>query len=236
MRYLCLHGFSGSPESFAGLSLPSGAVIPTLGGHLGTAAVGSFWDEVERLAALGEGCSGLFGYSLGGRLGLGLLARYPTRFAHAVIVSAQAGLKTEAERLARRAADLRFVRLLEERGLVAFVDAWQALPLWASQGTLPESVKQAQRQQRLRHQAGGLAHSLIQHGLGEMPDLRQQLTQVRARVDVLVGERDEKFVTLGRELCGIIPGARLTTMPGAGHNLLLERPEACSQTFEQGTP
>lgn len=236
MRYLCLHGFTGSPESFAGLSLPNDSLLPTLGGHLGTAAVGGFWDEVERLAALGEGCTGLFGYSLGGRLALGLLARYPTRFEHAVIVSAQPGLQTEAERLARRGADLRFVRLLGERGLTAFVDTWQALPLWASQGSLPDAVKQAQREQRLRHQALGLAQSLIQHGLCEMPDLRAELALVRCPVDVLVGERDEKFVALAHELCSIIPSARLTVTPGAGHNLLLERPQVCSQLFQRGTP
>ena len=234
MRYLLLHGFTGAPESFSGLRVPEGSVTPTLGGHLGTPALGGFWDEVERLAALGQGCSGLFGYSLGGRLALGLLARYPARFAHAVIVSAQPGLVTNAERSARRDADLRFVELLNERGLVAFVDAWQALALWASQGALPEPVKQMQRAQRLRHQAAGLAQSLTQHGLGEMPDLRAQLAEVRTPVDVLVGERDDKFVTLGRELCGIVSGARLTIAPGAGHNLLLERPELCSELLARG--
>ena len=235
MRYLCLHGFTGSPESFAGLELPEGSLTPTLGGHLGTGVVGGFDDEVERLAALGEDCQGLFGYSLGGRFALGLLARYPARFAHAVIASAQPGLRTDVERLARRDADLRFVALLNERGPLAFVDAWQALPLWASQGTLPDTLKQAQREQRLRHEASGLAQSLVQHGLGEMPDFRAQLADVRASVDVLVGERDSKFVAFGRELCGIIPGARLTIAPGAGHNLLLERPELCAQVLKQGT-
>jgi len=233
MNYLLLHGFTGTPESFSGLRVPQGSILPTLGGHVGTTALGSFEAEVERLAGLGAGCSGLFGYSLGGRLALGLLARYPDRFGHAVIVSAQPGLKTDAERRARRDADSRFVSVLKERGLLAFVDAWQALPLWASQGALPEAVKQEQRAQRLRHHAAGLSQSLLQHGLGEMPDLRPRLAAVRTRVDVLVGERDDKFVALGHELCDIISGARLTIAPGAGHNLLLERPELCSQMFER---
>jgi 2-succinyl-6-hydroxy-2,4-cyclohexadiene-1-carboxylate synthase len=235
VRYLLLHGFTGTAESFSGLRVPEGSIAPTLGGHLGTPALGSFEDEVERLAALGAGCAGLFGYSLGGRLALGLLARYPTRFARAVIVSAQPGLASDAERSARRDADLRFVNLLTERGLSAFVDAWQALPLWASQGALPEAVKQEQRAQRLRHHAAGLSQSLRQHGLGEMPDLRPPLARVQTAVDVLVGERDDKFVALGRELCEIISGARLTIAPGAGHNLLLERPELCSQMLAPGT-
>jgi 2-succinyl-6-hydroxy-2,4-cyclohexadiene-1-carboxylate synthase len=225
LRYLLLHGFTGSPQSLDGLAAPEGSVAPTLGGHVGTDVVGGFWDEVERLAALGRDCQGLLGYSLGGRLALGVLARYPDRFAHSVVVSAHPGLPTDVERAARRDGDRRFVELLLECGLTAFVDAWQALPLWASQGGLSETVKLAQREQRLRHDARGLARSLLQHGLGEMPDLRPQLARVRTPVELVVGERDPKFVALGQELAGIIPGAHMTLAAGAGHNLLLERPE-----------
>lgn len=226
MRYLLLHGFSGSPQSLAEVEgVAQGSVTPTLGGHLGTPVVGGFWDEVERLAELGKECAGLLGYSLGGRLALGILARYPERFAHAVIISAHPGLKTDQERAQRRDGDARFVQLLREGGLTAFVDAWQALPLWASQGSLPESVRKAQREQRLRHDAAGLAESLLAHGLGEMPDLRPRLSQVRTPVALVVGERDPKFVALGEELAGIIPGSRLIRVPDAGHNLLLERSE-----------
>jgi 2-succinyl-6-hydroxy-2,4-cyclohexadiene-1-carboxylate synthase len=228
VRYLLLHGFTGTPQSLAGLGAPEGSVAPTLAGHLGTEVVGGFWDEVERLVALAPDCAGLFGYSLGGRLALGMLARYPERFEHAVIVSAHPGLQTEEERAERREGDARFVTLLRERGLTAFVDAWQALPLWASQGALPPAAKLAQREQRLRHQPHGLAQSLIQHGLGEMPDLRPELAKVKSRVVLVVGERDPKFARLGQELSAIMPGATLATAAGAGHNLLLERPALLS--------
>jgi 2-succinyl-6-hydroxy-2,4-cyclohexadiene-1-carboxylate synthase len=229
VRYLLLHGFTGAPASFARLPLPDGSLTPTLGGHLGEPVRGGFWDEVERLAALGADCQGLFGYSLGGRLALGILARYPERFRHAVIASAQPGLQSAEAQSERRAGDARLVELLRERGLTAFVDHWQALPLWASQGELSTELKAEQRALRLSHHADGLAESLIQHGLGEMPDLRPQLPAVRGLVDVVVGERDLKFVTLGRELTQLLPHATLTIMPGAGHNLLLERPAACAE-------
>ena len=233
MRYLLLHGFTGSPQSLDGLAAPAGSAAPTLGGHLGTPVVGGFAEEIERLAELGRDCQGLFGYSLGGRFALGILARYPKRFAHAVIVSAHPGLKTAEERAQRREGDLRFVQLLRERGLTAFVDTWQALPLWASQGGLPEAVKVAQREQRLRHDAEGLAESLLQHGLGEMPDLRPQLRQVQTPVTLVAGERDPKFRALAEDLGGIIPGAYLTMVPAAGHNLLLERPSLISDLLRR---
>ena len=234
MRYLLLHGFTGTSESFAGLGAPPGSVAPTLGGHLDTPVRGGFADEVERLAELGAGCDGIFGYSLGGRLALGILAHYPTRFRHALIVSAHPGLPSDEQRTARRLADARYVAVLREQGLTTFVDKWQALPLWASQGDLPESRKLAQREQRLRHTAAGLAESLIQHGLGEMPDLRPSLAHVRTPVDIVAGERDVKFAELGRELAAILVGSRLRIVPGAGHNLLLERPALCAELLLRG--
>jgi len=233
VRYLLLHGFTGTPQSLDALAAAPGSIAPALGGHLGAPVVGGFWDEVERLGQLGRDCAGLFGYSLGGRLALGLLARYPERFAHAVIVSAHPGLKTEAERAQRRAGDARFMDVLSERGLTAFVDVWQALPLWASQGELPDSVKAAQRAQRLRHDPAGLAQSLLRHGLGEMPDLRAELAKVRTPVNLAVGERDPKFAGLGQELAELIPAAQLTLAPAAGHNLLLERPQLVARLLLQ---
>ena len=79
MRFLLLHGFTGTPESFGPLHVPEGSVAPVLGGHLDQPVTGGFWDEVERLVSLASGCDGLFGYSLGGRFALGCLpvrARY----------------------------------------------------------------------------------------------------------------------------------------------------------------
>jgi 2-succinyl-6-hydroxy-2,4-cyclohexadiene-1-carboxylate synthase len=237
MRYLLLHGFTGTPESFGALRVPAGSVTPSLGGHLGTEVVGDYWDEVERLAALGEraDCRGLLGYSLGGRLALGLLARHPERYAHALILSAHPGLTTSEERTARRESDSRFVRLLHERGIADFVSAWEDQPLWATQEALAETKKLAQRAQRLRHDPRGLAQSLLQHGLAEMPDLRPLLGAVRGKIEILAGEQDAKFVVMGRELSGIIPGAELRVVAGAGHNLLIERAELCSARFLEGT-
>ncbi len=231
MRYLLLHGFTGTAEGLAPLLAPSGSIAPTLGGHLLTPATDDFWAEVERLASLGRGCDALFGYSLGGRLALGILARYPNAFGRAVIVSGQPGLASETERAARRQADAVFVDVLRQQGLTAFVDLWQALPLWASQRSLPPPLQLEQRAQRLRNTAEGLAESLCRQGLAEMPDLRSLLPRVRCPVELLAGELDPKFVGLARQLAGIIPGARATIVPGAGHNLLLERPAACREAL-----
>jgi 2-succinyl-6-hydroxy-2,4-cyclohexadiene-1-carboxylate synthase len=236
VTWLMLHGFTGSQASFARLAVPPSAVAPSLGGHLDQPASADFWAEVERLAALGRAATHLFGYSLGGRLALGLLARYPKRFERAVLVSAHPGLHTDEQRRQRREQDGRFVRLLRERGLVEFVSAWEDQPLWQTQIGLPEANRAEKRRERCTHTAEGLARSLDSVGLGRMPDLRPELARVATPVDFLAGAHDTKFVALAEELCRIMPRARLSVAPGAGHDLLLERPQFCSAFLSRGAP
>jgi 2-succinyl-6-hydroxy-2,4-cyclohexadiene-1-carboxylate synthase len=229
-----LHGFTGSPASFARLEVCGSAVIPTLGGHLAEPPSSDFSSEVERLAALSPAATELFGYSLGGRLALGLLARYPQRFTRAVIVSAHPGLRTTEERVARQKHDYRFVKQLRERGLAEFIAKWEKLPMWSSQWALSESAKADKHLERLGHRAEGLAGSLMSVGLGQMPDLSAALANTECAIDFLVGARDAKFLALAQHLCRIMPRARLAVAANAGHDLVLERPDFCSTYLSQG--
>jgi 2-succinyl-6-hydroxy-2,4-cyclohexadiene-1-carboxylate synthase len=236
-----LHGFTGSPASFDGVveALPVTMPVlrPTLLGH-GAAGgdAGSFEAEVDRLAAqVGE--SGfrrpvLCGYSLGGRVALGLLARHPSLFARAVIVGAHAGLATEAERAARIESDERWATLLEQEGFAAFVDAWERQPLFATQAELPEAVTRRQRAMRLAHDSSGLARALRVLGSGRMPDLRAGLRKVTVPVALVVGEADAKFRALARSLADeVLEGAEVRLVPGSGHNVVLEAPRAVGRAI-----
>jgi 2-succinyl-6-hydroxy-2,4-cyclohexadiene-1-carboxylate synthase len=229
-----LHGFTGSPASFAGLNVPSTAAQPILGGHLAEPASPNYWAEVDRLAELSPDATELFGYSLGGRLAFGLLARYPTHYRRAVLISAHPGLRTEAERLARQAHDDRFIRLLREEGLPGFVAAWEAQSLWDSQKDLPEHLRSQKKAERMGHCADGLADSLASVGLGRMPDLRAPLSRSKCAVDLLVGGQDKKFLALASELCTLMPHARICVAKNAGHDLILERPALCSAYLFKG--
>jgi 2-succinyl-6-hydroxy-2,4-cyclohexadiene-1-carboxylate synthase len=61
------------------------------------------------------------------------------------------------------------------------------------------------------------------------------LARARSSVEIVVGERDDRFVEVGRELATIIPRASLTIASGAGHNLLLERPSLVAELLQRGT-
>ncbi len=237
---VCLHGFTGSPASWAFLreqGLP--ALTPALVGHAGLGdfpEVARFEDEVERLAKLAPSGEPLHvvGYSLGARLALGLALRDPARVRRLTLISGHPGLESEAERSARRSADAEWVELLRGQGLHAFVDAWERLPLWSSQVRLPEAVRGRKRAERLAHHAGELARSLVLTGLAEMPNYRERLTRLTLPVRLLAGELDSKFCALAQAMAERLPRPSLEIVPGAGHDLLLERPEFVTEMIRRG--
>ncbi|HEX6276794.1 MAG TPA: alpha/beta fold hydrolase [Polyangiaceae bacterium] len=224
------HGFTGSPASFDDVltRLPTqSALRPSLLGHgVDDDRVRTFDDEVDRLAAtLGRAPAHLCGYSLGARLALGIAVRHPARVARLTLIGVHPGLRTETERDERRRADRRWLELLEGCGIAAFVDAWSAQPLFATQRQVPEAARERRKRERLSHDPRGLARSLRVTGLAEMPDFRAHLGKVRIPVTLLTGELDAKFSALADELVRLFPDARRTSVPGAGHDLLLERPD-----------
>jgi 2-succinyl-6-hydroxy-2,4-cyclohexadiene-1-carboxylate synthase len=235
-----LHGFTGSPASFGHVERRLGArslrvEAPALLGHgADDVAVRDFEDEVERLARHLRALPApvhLAGYSLGGRLAIGLLCRHPSIFSGATLISAQPGLTAATARSERRTSDETWCTLLETEGLDAFVEAWEALPLFATQATLPEDVRRAQRAERLAHSPSGLVRSLRVCGLGEMPPYWAALSAVRVPTTLVVGELDAKFAVIAEQMCEIIPGSALVVVPGAGHNVVLERPDAVADVI-----
>jgi pimeloyl-ACP methyl ester carboxylesterase len=59
-----------------------------------------------------------------------------------------------------------------------------------------------------------------------MAPLWDRLGELHMPAVVLAGERDAKFVALGRRLAAALPCATLTIVPAAGHALALEAPAA----------
>jgi 2-succinyl-6-hydroxy-2,4-cyclohexadiene-1-carboxylate synthase len=216
-------------------------LVPTLVGHDGLpppagAQSQGFNQEVDRLAALAASADGDFfvlGYSLGARLALGLLVQHSELFRGALLIGAQPGLETEAERAERRALDARWIELLETQGIERFVDAWGSQPLFGTQRRLPSESLHAQRRLRLAHHPAGLALSLRALGLSEMPSLRTELGRLGMPVELWTGELDGKFCAIADELSTLLPDARRITVAGVGHNLVLERPELIAEALRR---
>lgn len=235
-RTVLLHGFTGLAEDWVEVWPASApALALDLPGHGGSAdPQGDFDTSLRRLLdALPDAIDQLVGYSLGGRLALGLLRLAPQRFRRTLIISAHPGLSEDSSRAERRTADARWIARLERDGIDAFVAAWEQLPLFATQAHVPAERLERQRRRRLGQRAAGLAASLRVHGLAEMPAMHETIIQYPGRLHWITGAEDQRFSALASAVRRSRPATRLHRIAGAGHNPLLEAPQALSALLEQ---
>jgi 2-succinyl-6-hydroxy-2,4-cyclohexadiene-1-carboxylate synthase len=230
-----LHGFVGGVGSWREVvhALPEGiavAALPLPGHSPNVPACADFaatcaW-LAEQLQQLAPRPLHLVGYSLGGRLALGITVGWPQVAACATFVGAHTGLDAAADRQARRDADAAWCRLLAAGDMHAFVQAWEQQPLWAGQSERSPARAAAQRRMRLAHDPRGLLGSLQSTGLGCMPPYGAQLAQLRQPTQWLAGEHDARFAAQAKMAAGRSPRGQFAIVPESGHNPLLDSPQA----------
>lgn len=240
---ILIHGFTGNGESWREVAERIGGrrkvVSIDLPGHDGATPIAEeesgFGGAVDRLAVAlrnaGMRSSHVVGYSLGGRVALGLMARHPVLVRSATLIGSHPGLRSEKEREERAAVDGKWIDILDGEGIEAFVEQWEKLPLFASQAKLGEETLATQRATRLSHNAAALAASLRTMGLAAMPNYWDRLRDLDIPVHLVVGGEDEKFVGLAKTMCTWLRDSKMTVIPGAGHNLVLEAPEKLAETI-----
>ncbi|MDO9021771.1 MAG: alpha/beta fold hydrolase [Deltaproteobacteria bacterium] len=192
---------------------------------------GAGFDEVlDALAPWTRGRRVLVGYSLGARLALSLALRHPGDLRAVVLVGGTPGIEDPAERAQRAAADDALAASIARDGLEAFVERWEALPLFATQREMAPERRAAQRAWRTAHEAGGIAWALSTLSTGRMPPLWEALATAPFAVHAVTGERDEKFTRIAEEMVRR-GGGRVVhhRVAGAGHNVALEDPAAVSR-------
>lgn len=183
-------------------------------------------DLVALLHAIGFQRAVWLGYSLGGRVALQVAVRHPEAVSALVLEGATPGLPTAEERAARIAADEQQAQMLETRGLEAFVDYWESIPLWDSQReTLTDHQREVLRRQRLAQRATGLANSLRGMGTGAQAYVAGALPGLRVPVLLTAGRLDTKFTQIAHEMAAALPEATVHIIEGAGHCAHLECPD-----------
>jgi 2-succinyl-6-hydroxy-2,4-cyclohexadiene-1-carboxylate synthase len=221
MRCVLLHGFAGDPASWD--DVPIDAERIAIPGHRGGDPVARDWaTNLAAVAARTGHCDVVVGYSLGARVALGLLAG--GHISRAVLISGNPGI-ADHERAARRSADAVWATLARERGIAAFLDAWEAQPLFATQQRAPAERLAVRRARRLALDPEQLAKSLETMGLAEMPDYRAQIDE---RCALIVGADDAKYVAIAHAF-----PVSVEEIAGSGHDPLIEQPVALAAAIER---
>ena len=237
---LLVHGFGGSSESWGSEILDRLAgdrrvLAVDLPGHgesdapsePGRFALAAIVDDLEAvLAALDVDSAIWMGYSMGGRIALGAGLLSPRRVSGLILESACPGLEDAQARAERRASDAHLAERIASEGIAAYLEAWEKVPVLASQRRLPPAAQRALRNQRAKNDPAALAACLRGLGQGTQPSLWDALGHISAPVLLLVGELDEKYVRINERMLAGMPAGRLVVAPGAGHNVHLENPEA----------
>lgn len=165
----------------------------------------------------------LLGYSMGGRIAL--YTAFSGFFRALILESASPGLAEPIARAERVKSDERLATRIERNGIEAFVDSWEALPLFASLQRLPLEQKQALHVQRVQNSVIGLANSLRGVGTGTQPALQERLKTLTIPVLLITGILDSKFCIIAQHMAQSLLHAQVYVVPDAGHTVHLEQPE-----------
>jgi 2-succinyl-6-hydroxy-2,4-cyclohexadiene-1-carboxylate synthase len=223
-----LHGFAGTPAAWddvvAAWALPEPPRAIALPGHTGEPVRETWEANLDAVAAAIVGCDVVVGYSMGARVALGLVVT--GRCPRGVLISVNPGI-ADAERARRREDDAGWARMLRTSGLAAFVSAWEAQDLFATQSRVTAEQRTARRRQRMTLDAEQLARSLEVMGLSAMPNYEPAIATHRDRLALIAGADDSKYLAIARRL----PVASFESIARSGHDPTLEQPEALAQAI-----
>lgn len=211
-----LHGFMGNSHSLESLALLFkddfniwGLDLPYHGKHIDTEY--EDWNHIiDELAFILMRFSKLwiYGYSMGGRLALGLKSRYPKLAKYFIIEGAHPGLSNQEDKNQRKQFELDIIHKM--KNFDHFISEWYQLPIFAlKQKQILELSRQVAKTPELYSKA------LNHYGLSKQPNL---LTETSAKEIVfLVGEGDQKYRSL-------YPNALI--IPKSGHKASFEQPQS----------
>tara|TARA_B110000908_G_scaffold31534_1_gene37502 strand:+ start:1428 stop:2084 length:657 start_codon:yes stop_codon:yes gene_type:complete len=175
----------------------------------------------------------LLGYSMGARAALLHAITNPTHWDALILISANPGIESAAERSARAASDTGLAQRIIRDGVPAFLEFWQQTPIIRSQQHIRADWRASMQQYRLQHTAAGLATNVEQFGQAACPNLWPQLNKLQCPILLISGEHDLKYCTIAERIQRALPQAQWIKIPDAGHMPHLEAPEATATAIRR---
>jgi 2-succinyl-6-hydroxy-2,4-cyclohexadiene-1-carboxylate synthase len=173
-------------------------------------------------AEVGGEASALLGYSLGARVGLYVALADDLALRGVVFIGVTAGIEDPEERARRRRSDDKMADDLEASGDVEhFIDAWLRGPMFERL----DAGDAAQRTERLRNSASGLASSLRLSGTGTQEPMWDLLPTLASPVLAMAGTDDTGFAAHALRMASLVPEGVASLIPGGGHAVHLAQPE-----------
>ncbi|WP_305096882.1 alpha/beta fold hydrolase [Croceibacterium aestuarii] len=167
----------------------------------------------------------LLGHSMGGRVALEVYRLAPERVRRLALVSTGVHPLREGEPEKRRALQ----QVGWDNGFEALIDQWLP-PMVAGPNRANPAIYGPLREMNL--EAGQDVFDAQIHALVGRPDVTDLLPRISCPTLVMTGELDSWAPPGQHEaIAAAIPGAELVIVPGAGHMIQLEAPEAVNSAI-----
>ena len=158
----------------------------------------------------------LAGFSMGGYVAMHMLAHPARALQGLALLDTAGGTETDESRVQRE----KTIRAMESD----FAKTLQGLLKW---NTHEPSAELLERMRQMMHDVGVDTAVRQMRAISTRQGHRTVLEQLRLPVQLLCGEHDRVTPPArSQELAEWIPGARLQQVPGAGHMLPMEQPQA----------
>lgn len=165
------------------------------------------------------------GHSMGGYIALAFAKAYPMFLRGLVLVGTKAGGDDDAAVAARRATATK----VQSAGIGSLVDAMA--PKMLSATNSDQSMAHEVREIMWSSSSKGVMDALL--GMAARPDERDHIQDIRIPTLVVTGADDVVIPPRESEfLAHSIPDAQLVLIPGAGHLVAFEQPEAFNEALK----
>jgi 2-succinyl-6-hydroxy-2,4-cyclohexadiene-1-carboxylate synthase len=233
-----LHGFTHTGATWGPVIRALGerynAIAPDIRGH-GAASgrepvdLDGVIEDIDRLVEGGRFT--LAGYSMGGRIALHAALVLRGRIERLVLIGASPGIADAHERDVRLQSDEQLADWIErEESIEKVARRWERTPVLEGQ---PPEVAKFVHENRLLNTPAGLARALRGLGTGALPSAWEHLGELGMPVKLIVGEEDRKFKKIAEQMTAAIDWCDVIVVPGVGHAVHLEDPEAVAQVLRK---
>ena len=167
----------------------------------------------------------LLGHSMGGRVALEVFRLAPERVRRLALVSTGVHSLREGEAAKRQALQA----IGWNHGFAKLIDEWLP-PMVAEANRLKPEIYEPLRQMNV--EAGQEVFDAQIHALLNRPEAESLLAQIACPALVMTGELDSwSGPEQHRQIAAAIPNSELVIVPGAGHMIQLEAPEAVNSAI-----